>query len=221
MLRSVRLVWWAVLVAALAAANYVQRFGHSHSSGRDLYKYSAAAGGALSYTLVFAFVYAIAAVDTNRYFALRRPDSWRRAVGLGAAVIAGIYAWSAIVSTLPLPKSPGKEQGLVPDHWEPHFAKQYAANFVVIALVAPFVEELAFRGLGYRLMRDARIGRFATIVAIGIAFGLAHGLVEGLLVLVPFGSALAYLRDRTDSTLPGMAVHCIFNSIALITVIAS
>ena len=34
-------------------------------------------------------------------------------------------------------------------------------------------------------------------------------------MLVPFGVALAYLRDRTDSVYPGMLVHASFNAVAL------
>ena len=223
MLTRVRLGWWFALVGTIAAINYASRFagGTTGTGGRnELYTYSGALGGAIFYALFFAFAYAIAAIDTDTFFALRRPTSWGRAIGPALTILVAIYVWSYLVSLLPLPQSPGKEQGLTPSHWEPHFAKQYAANFVVIAIVAPFVEELAFRGVGFGLL-IGRIGRIATIVTVGIAFGLAHGLVEGLLVLVPFGAALAYLRDRTDSTLPGMAVHCAFNSIALVAVIAS
>src|SRR5262249_59199508 len=93
----------------------------------------------------------------------------------------------------------------------------FAANFVLFALVAPFVEELTFRGSGQSLLRF--LGRWPSIVLVGIAFGLAHGLVEALLVLVPFGIALAWLRDRTDSVVPGMAVHALFNATALVLIL--
>jgi len=43
--------------------------------------------------------------------------------------------------------------------------------------------------------------------------------VEALLVLVPFGIALAWLRDRTGSVLPGMLVHAIFNGAALAVIV--
>jgi uncharacterized protein len=84
---------------------------------------------------------------------------------------------------------------------------------VLYALVAPVVEELTFRGLGQSLL--AFLGRWPAIVVVGISFGLAHGLVEALLVLVPFGIALAWLRDRTKSVYPGMIVHGLFNGVAL------
>src|SRR5205823_3669606 len=48
-----------------------------------------------------------------------------------------------------------------------------------------------------------------------IIFGVWHGLVQALLVLIPFGIALAYLRNRTRSVIPGMIVHGLFNGAAL------
>ncbi len=84
---------------------------------------------------------------------------------------------------------------------------------MLYALVAPVVEELTFRGLGQSLL--AFLGRWPSIDRRRHRFGLAHGLVEALLVLVPFGIALAWLRDRTKSVYPGMVVHGLFNGIAL------
>jgi len=155
----------------------------------------------------------LVAIDRFELLALRPPRSWWRAAGGAATVVVGIYVWEAIVAVLPLPQSPGKEQGLTPSHWEPAHAGAFAANVVLFALIAPVVEELTFRGVGQSLL--GFLGRYPSILAVGVAFGLAHGLVEALLVLVPFGAALAWLRDRTDSSVPGMVVHGLFNGIAL------
>ena len=81
----------------------------------------------------------------------------------------------------------------------------FAVNFVVFVAVAPFVEELTFRGLGYSLLEP--IGRLTAILWVGVAFGLAHGLLEGLPILIVFGCGLAWLRERSDSVYPGMVVH--------------
>jgi membrane protease YdiL (CAAX protease family) len=35
-------------------------------------------------------------------------------------------------------------------------------------------------------------------------------------VLVPFGWALAYLRERTNSVYPGIVVHALFNAVAIL-----
>jgi len=216
-----RVVAWFVVVGALAAGNYVVRFTDTAGRGdRDsLYLYSSALSGLLFYGVFFAFVYAIAAVDTEDLFALRRPESWHDAAALCLALVVGIYVWSFVISRLPLPESPSTEQGLTPTHWDPKYAGPYAANFVVIALVAPVIEELTFRGVGFRLLEP--YGRVLAIVVVGITFGLAHGLVEGLLVLVPFGAGLAYVRMRTDSVYPGMIVHGFFNSVALLYVLTT
>ena len=96
---------------------------------------------------------------------------------------------------------------------EPAHAGAFAANVVLFVGVAPFVEELTFRGVGQSLLRS--FGRWPSIVLVGIAFGVWHGLVEAELVLVPFGLGLAYLRDRTQSVIPGMVVHALFNGAAL------
>jgi membrane protease YdiL (CAAX protease family) len=106
---------------------------------------------------------------------------------------------------------------LTPTGWQPHHAAAYSANFVVIAAVAPFVEELLFRGLGFALLE--RFGRWQTILAVGLAFGLYHGLVQALPELALFGCALAWLRMKTRSVIPGMLLHSTFNAIALIAAV--
>ena len=218
-----RLACWTALVGVIAALNYAARFSGSsaattHSARNAVYSYSTFAGGLVAYLFWLGLVLAIAA-GRRDLLALRRPASLRRAAGLAVAAIVAIYALEALISLLPLPQSPGKEQGLTPTHWEPAHAGAFAANLVLFALVAPLVEELTFRGLGQSLL--AFLGQWPSIVLVGFAFGLAHGLVEALLVLVPFGMALAWLRARTDSVVPGMVVHGLFNALALAAAVLS
>ena len=212
----VRLTAWCVFVGLITVINYAARFTGSgagtSSSHQAVYSYSTFAGGMVLYA-VWLGVVVLIAIDRFDLLALRRPRSWGRAAGLSLGLIVTIFAWELVVSALPLPESPGKEQGLTPTHWEPAHAGAFAANMVLFAVVAPFVEELTFRGEGQSLL--AFLGRWPSILIVGLAFGLAHGLVEALIVLVPFGTALAYLRDRTDSVLPGMIVHGLFNGVAL------
>ncbi|HET7571799.1 MAG TPA: type II CAAX endopeptidase family protein [Gaiellaceae bacterium] len=208
-----RLAGWATFVAIVAALNYASRFsGGGGGDGQELYRWSTFVGGIVLYG-VWAGVVLLIVADRFELLALRRPASWAAAGRLAVAVVVGIYVWEAVVSTLPLPQSPGKEQGLAPTHWEPAHAGAFVANVALFALVAPVVEELTFRGAGQSLLRF--LGRSPSILLVGVAFGLAHGLVEALLVLVPFGVALAWLRDRTRSSVPGMLVHALFNGLAL------
>jgi len=209
-----RLTGWSVLVLALATLGYTSRATGGKPAQDVLYKYSTAVGGAIQYGIMLAIVLAIAG-SRRDLLALRRPSSWRPAVGLGLFALAATYVVGAIVGAF---TDPEREQGLTPKHWEPSHAGAYAANFVVIALVAPFVEELMFRGLGFSLLRP--LGETAAILWIGVAFGVYHGLLDALPILIVFGAALALIRSRTDSVYPGMFVHGLFNSIALLVVLS-
>jgi hypothetical protein len=215
-----RLVGWLVLVGALIAIGYASRYaGGGGTSDREvLYRYSTAAGAVVQYAIMLGIVLALASADLRGLLALRRPRSVGQAISLAFTVLVGILVVSLIVSFLPLPESPGQEQGLTPTHWEPQHAGAFAANVVVVAVIAPFTEELTFRGLGYSVLEP--FGSTAAIVLVGFAFGLAHGLLEGLLVLVPFGIGLAWLRSRTDSVYPGMVLHGLFNAVALAFAVA-
>lgn len=217
-----RLVAWSVLIALLAALNYYGRFSGSNAAARktqdSVYSYSDFAGGLVVYLIWLAVVLWIANADAG-VLALRRPRSAWHAVGFAVTAVVAIYAIEGIVSLIPLPESPGREQGLAPTHWEPAHAGAFAANVVLFALVAPVVEELTFRGLGQSLL--AFLGRWPSMIAVGVGFGVAHGLVEALLVLVPFGIVLAWIRDRSDSVYPGMVVHGLFNGIALAAAVLS
>jgi membrane protease YdiL (CAAX protease family) len=217
----IRLTCWIALVAAIAALNYQARFSGNGgpTNGRDaVYSYATFANGLVVYAFWLGLVLAIA-VDRWDLLALRRPQSWSRAATLAVSAIVAIYVLEALVSLIPLPQSPGKEQGLTPTHWESAHAGAFAANLVLFAVVAPIVEELTFRGVGQSLL--SFVGRWPSIVLVGVAFGAAHGLVEALLVLVPFGIALAWLRDRTNSVAPGMVVHALFNGIALVAAVSA
>jgi membrane protease YdiL (CAAX protease family) len=215
-LSSLRLGFWAFVVAVITALNYASRFAGDnsrHTSGHaSLYSYSTFASGMIVYAVWLCMVFAIC-VDRFDLLALRLPQSAGRAVGLAVAAIAAIWAWESIASLIPLPQSPGHEQGITNVHWEPAHAGAFAANVFLFAVVAPFVEELTFRGAGQSLLRF--LGRVPSIALIGVAFGLSHGLLEALIILIPFGIVLAWLRDRTESVVPGMFVHALFNGAAL------
>jgi membrane protease YdiL (CAAX protease family) len=209
---SGRLVAWFALTGALSLLNYVSRATSGKPPKDIVYHYSLAVGGLIQYGLILGLILLIAGPGYRReVLALRRPTSWGRAVGHMVVVLVGIYVLSYALSPF---LHQGREQGLTPSGWEPSRAGAFAASFVVLAVVGPVVEELQFRGLGYSLL--AGYGSTVAIVIVGLTFGLAHGLIEGLPVLVAFGVGLAWLRSRTDSVYPCIALHIAFNSIALV-----
>ena len=152
----------------------------------------------------------------EEYLGLRRPSSWGLARDSQRSSSSASSSSAAILAPL---LHPGEEQGLVPRAWHADRAGAFVANFLVVALLAPMVEELTFRGLGYRLLEP--FGRWTAILLVGLLFGLAHGLVEALPILAAFGAGLAYVRMRTGSVYPGMIVHAAFNSLVLIVAVAT
>jgi membrane protease YdiL (CAAX protease family) len=214
---SVRLVCWTALIGAVAALNYAS-YGKTHSSGEEIYSYTSFADGVVFYAVILVLAVLIA-IDRWDLLAVRRPRSLARAAGIALTVIVSIVVWEFVVTILPF-EDPGQEQGLTPKHWEPAHARAFAANLFLFVVIAPVVEELTFRGVGQSLLRE-RFGAAPAIVLVGIAFGAWHGLLIALLVLIPFGGALAYLRERTGSVLPGMVVHGLFNAAAIAVSVTS
>ena len=209
---SARLFFWTLLVGGVAALNYAA-YGQTSGHADDIYKISAFYDGVVFYGVIFGFTLLIA-IDRFDLLAWRAP---RGGVGIAARVagtlIVAVYILELVITQLPF-EDPGKEQGLTPTHWEPSHAAAFGANVVLFCLVAPVVEETLFRGVGQSLLRE-RFGAWPAIVLVGVAFGAWHGLLYALLILVPFGWALAYLRERTNSVYPGMVVHALFNAAAI------
>ena len=155
----VRLACWGVFVGLIALVNYAARFSSAGSSGgskgvsrQEVYSYSTFAGGTIIYAIWLGIVLLIC-IDRFDLLALRWPRSWGRALGLGASVVGATLVWETVISYLPLPESPGQEQGITNVHWEPAHAGAFAANFVLFTVFAPFVEELTFCGAGQSLLR--------------------------------------------------------------------
>jgi len=208
---------WSGFVLAFTTLSYTLRFTSGKPPKDLLYKWSTVVGNLVQFAIIAAIVYGIAgaAGERRRVLALRRPTSWRTALKIGLGVGLGMFVLTILLGPV---LHPDREQGVTPDTWEPKHIAAYIANGIVIAVVAPIVEELTFRGLGYSLL--SRYGRWAAIIGTGIAFGLAHGLVQAFPFLAAFGIGLAYLRSRVDSVYPGMIVHGLFNAIAITVAVA-
>jgi membrane protease YdiL (CAAX protease family) len=212
-----RLVGWLILVGALILLNYSTHFFSEEPPEDFVYRWDSAIGGVVQFGIMLGVVLGLARGPWMRdLLGLRPPESWRRALGLSVVVLIGVYILAGIVAQF---LDPGEEQGLVPEAWDPDRLPQFIANFVVIAVFAPLVEELTFRGLGYGLLL-----RYGVSWAIGLSallWALGHGLVEALAIFIPFGIGLAWLRLRSASLYPCLLLHGVFNGIALTLAVAT
>jgi membrane protease YdiL (CAAX protease family) len=218
-----KLTAWLVFVSALALLGYAARLGAGGDTPDDLaYRWSSSVAAIVQYGLMLGVLLLIArGLPRRDTFALRRPRSWGRALGLAAVALLTIYLASFVYEqalSLFGDWSPTDEQGLVPNGWDSSRAAPFVAFFLVVTLVAPAVEELTYRGLGVFLLQPW--GDVVAIVLTGLLFGAAHGLVVALPVLAFFGIVVAWLRVRTDSIYPGMVLHGAFNGIALVAAVS-
>jgi membrane protease YdiL (CAAX protease family) len=213
-----RLAAWLAFVFALALLSYGARLSDTETPDDLAYRYSSSVAALIQYGLMLGILLLIArGLSWRDVFALRRPARWGRAIGLAVVGLVAIYAAALVyerVLSLFGDFNPTEEQGLVPDGWDSSRAGAFVAFFVVVTFIAPTVEELTYRGLGLSLLRP--YGTILAVVATGALFGLAHGLVLGLPILTVFGIVVGWLRVRTDSIYPSIALHAAFNGIALL-----
>ena len=91
-----------------------------------------------------------------------------------------------------------------------------------VAVGAPLVEELFFRGLLLRSLQR-RMSNVPAVALSAIAFGIAHGsalpldaVVLVMISLTIFGAVLAMLAIRTGRLGPSIVAHAVFNLFTLL-----
>lgn len=208
---------WSGLVLLLIVLGYGGRLAEGDPPANALYRYSTAIGAIFIYGVFLLVLLWIAhGLPAREFFALHRPASWPRALGLALVSYVAIFIGAGLIIWA---LDAGDEQGLTPESWDSSRAGAYAANFVAVALVGPVVEELMYRGAGMTLL--ARYGAPLAVVVTALAFGLGHGLLLALAALVFFGIVMALLRLRTGSVYPCILVHGLFNATSLIVAVTT
>lgn len=86
--------------------------------------------------------------------------------------------------------------------------------FLVGAVLAPFVEEIFFRGFLFQGFR-VRYGWVSSMLLSSAIFGFAHLDPASLIPTFVLGNLLAYLYHRTNSIWPGVIMHILINTFGL------
>jgi membrane protease YdiL (CAAX protease family) len=204
-----RVTAWLVFVGVLTAVNWAGRLSEGTPDKNSAYQWNVAVGAAVQFVLLLGII-ALMARGAWDLLALRRPRSWGRALGAGFLLLVVVDVVNLALDPF---LHPGREQGLTPSRWEPQHAGAFALFAFSVVVLAPVTEELAFRGLGFGLLRP--FGLVPPIAGTAILWAFAHGLLEALPVIVLLGIGLAWIRYRQDSTIPGMLIHATFNGLAL------
>jgi membrane protease YdiL (CAAX protease family) len=90
-------------------------------------------------------------------------------------------------------------------------------QILLIVVAAPISEEVCFRGMLFGGLRE-RLPRLAAALVCGLIFGGLHALtgISAVPPLIAFGFILALLYEKTGSIVPGILLHMLNNSVALI-----
>jgi membrane protease YdiL (CAAX protease family) len=107
---------------------------------------------------------------------------------------------------------------------EPHqedIAKGFGAipvQILLIVIAAPVTEELCFRGMLFGGLRE-KLPRIGAALICGLIFGALHAItgISAVPPLIVFGFLLALLYEKTGSIVPGILLHMLNNSIALLS----
>lgn len=137
---------------------------------------------------------------------------WFRLVGISAATLIMLQALERV---LPLPKKGPFDQ----------FFKQpadaYAFAFLAIA-IAPFMEELFFRGFLYPVLAR-RLGMALAVFFTALPFALIHAFEykawAPVLIVFLVGVVLTLVRAKQHSVGASFVVHSIYNGVPVLAVV--
>jgi hypothetical protein len=90
-------------------------------------------------------------------------------------------------------------------------------QILLIVVAAPISEEVCFRGMLLGGLRE-RLPRLAAALISGLIFGGLHATtgISAVPPLIIFGFVLALLYEKTGSIIPGILLHMLNNSVALL-----
>ncbi len=149
------------------------------------------------------------------HFGLRRAPLWST---IGWAVL-GMLAFYVLTATYAAIVDPQAEQDVTESLGAEDGTLGLVAAGLMVMVVAPFVEEIFFRGFFYRALRT----RYSIVLAAlvnGLIFGLIHfGFdgADGLLILPPLaflGVIFCLVYEKTKSLWAVIGMHAFNNTIA-------
>lgn len=182
--------------------------------------------GEIAYQLIYALLYAVAFLAPVLFFCLMRrrthtshPIYFQFKMGKGsvaylfvglAVINAAAMLNSSIVGLLPFGGTSTLEELIVPATTN----VQLVLQFIVIAIVPAFVEELLFRGV--ILTNLLPYGKTAAVLGSALLFGVMHQNFEQLLYATVAGLVMGYIYVTVKSIWPCVMLHLANNALSVI-----
>lgn len=147
-------------------------------------------------------------------FGLRVPHRLKQAV---AFVVGGYVAFIALSAVwLAIIGQSDTKDTIIEDLGAGDSTIALIAVTFIVCVCAPLAEEFLFRGYIFGSLRSN--GFWTAALLTGLMFGLVHVLGSPIAFILPLaflGAALCLIREKTGSLYPGIALHCVNNTIAL------
>ncbi len=130
------------------------------------------------------------------------------AFGWMAASVGAYFAFAIAYSVLIVEP----EQEDIADSFGP-----IPIQVLLIVLGAAIAEEICFRGMLFGGLRE-RLPKYVAALIAGAVFGALHAFtgITAVPPLIAFGFVLCLLYEKTGSVVPGMMLHALNNSVALL-----
>jgi membrane protease YdiL (CAAX protease family) len=229
--------WWeavgvyflAFLVAGIAAIPIVEILGDTTVNG-GVGRTEIIATIAADLVVTAILVSWLARWHREWRLAMVLPPRERLARHVLFGVIAGVILVPAVgllsvVIQIALQQAVGHDV-TTPEQVAPGLSPLAAGMLILLAVVfAPMSEELFFRGVLFRTVRD-RHGFWPAALASAIPFGLVHYVpapaIDALvlqLTMVGTGLGLAWIYERRGTIVAPMAAHLAFNVVGLVTIL--
>jgi membrane protease YdiL (CAAX protease family) len=210
------------VIASLRAL--VLAVGGTQTATRELLSAAVTGGLALlSYVVIVAPVLVLArrrGLSLGDAFGLRRfrvGQALRLAAGVVVLGIVVTVAWALVLRGFGM-SAPNNTVRLVSGFGTSPLA--IAIGYLLVGVVAPFGEEIAFRAVVFSSLRESW-GMLAALLVSGALFGIAHLLPLEAVPLAVIGIALAAVFTRTRSLWPSMIAHGCYNVVVLTIAFAS
>lgn len=177
--------------------------------------------------VVLSYVAARYSGALRALFGPARPTPAALGIGIGSGIVALLLFALGLGTLLELiARALRSELPQVQETFQQIAQDQSAAPLLILGsvIVAPFAEELFYRGMLFSALRK-RFDLWPAMGLSGLVFGLTHvqGSLEGyllvLLIIMPLGMFLAYIYDRTRTLLVPITAHAIFNLVQVIFLI--
>lgn len=161
-----------------------------------------------------------------RYIALPIPydDQILRRLGIVAGALGTVYLFNITLTVTgaldwlcEVTGSPERQQ-LIDDMISLENTGVLSALCFSSIIIAPIMEEFAFRGFIYNILRQ-RVGIIAATISSALFFSAVHVSLAQTPVLFVFGCIQCWLYEKTQSLRYPILLHMIFNTISTVAVL--